>query len=479
MNMKRLILSLILVLAGMVAIAQNDTMYDRYDRYHYTKWYDECPQFYDSCTRFRMSTLGDVVATEVKEEYTPVPMKVKGLVAFVDKTSANEHSVYDYRLPEYMYLYQKIDDTLHLIDSLRWDTAAPKVMCWTRNPYTQDSDCCFAYEAYFSKPYMVDSVFAIGGSTYSNDNYWWEEMNDYWDLIYKHTRYVGMQEDTCWASMTHNCKPYGNLRYFDHGQWYDWTPHHYFRYGVYLAITDFYTLEVGSCDSTIGHVAGMGSGRYPEDAPVRIEAVADSGYHFTQWNDGNTDNPRIVMMTQDTVLIACFAMGVKRFDLDVRTENSLKGTVSGGGMYDSNQVATLTATANRHYRFDRWNDGDTANPRNIVVVSDSVFTAYFVSETSGEDTTQNAIRMAERMSVSIAPNPTSGRVRVSTDEPMRQVAVYDMAGKEVSVTVVDGQQPTADGEWSTDIDLADLPNGTYIVKVTTKTRTTTRKLIVE
>ena len=114
-----------------------------------------------------------------------------------------------------------------------------------------------------------------------------------------------------------------------------------------------------------------------------------------------------------------------------------------------------------------------------IYEGDTVRTGWMSVPFSTPDTATVGIAEAERLSVSIAPNPTSGRVRVSADEPMRQVAVYDMAGKEVSVTVVDGQQSTADGEWSTDIDLADLPNGTYIVKVATKTRTATRKLIVE
>ena len=465
--MKKTAIFTLIILSGMIAMAQNDTMYDRYDRYHYTKWYDECPQFYDSCTRYRISAIGDIATTEVKEEYTPVPMKVKGLVAFVDKLGPNEHSVFDYRLPEYLFLYQKIGDTLHLIDSLRWDTAAPKIMYWTRNPYTQEKDWCFAYEAYFDKPYTVDSVFAIGGSTYSNASYWWEEMGDYWDLIYKHTRYMGMQEDTCWASITHNCKPYGNLRYYEQGQWYNWSPGHFFRYGVYLAITDFYDLEVESCDSTMGHV--VGGGRYPEGAPVRLEAVADSGYRFTQWNDGDADNPRIVQLTQDTMLTACFAIGgpIPHYIVEAHTENSLNGTVSGGGIYDSSEVATLTATANSHYVFDRWNDGDTANPRNIVVVSDTAFTAYFVGES------QESIAEAESAHITLSPNPTSGKVKVSASEPMRQAAVYDMAGKEV----FSAKAVVPKTEW--DLDLSGLPSGTYIVKITTKSRTATRKLIVE
>ena len=36
-------------------------------------------------------------------------------------------------------------------------------------------------------------------------------------------------------------------------------------------------------------------------------ALANTGYHFVQWNDGNTDNPRIVTVTSNTTLTATFA----------------------------------------------------------------------------------------------------------------------------------------------------------------------------
>ena len=38
-----------------------------------------------------------------------------------------------------------------------------------------------------------------------------------------------------------------------------------------------------------------------------ISAVPEFGYHFVQWSDGNTDNPRTVMLTQDTMFTAMFA----------------------------------------------------------------------------------------------------------------------------------------------------------------------------
>ena len=463
--MRKTILFTALVLAVMMSSAQNDTMYDRYERYYYTKWYDECPQYYD--TAYTLFHLWPQVCNhiEIKEDYTPAPLKIKGLVAFVVKNPSNEHYIYDYRLPEYLYLYQKVGDSLRMVDSVRWDTAAPKTMFWHLNAFSNTTTECYAYEAYFTKPYTVDSVFAIGGSVYSNLFYYWEETDDYLDFIYRHTYYAGIEEQTCWGACRQNCRPYGTRWYYypDFDEWYTWTAGDCLAYGLYQAIVDLYSLETASCDSTMGHVAG--GGRFSEEASIRIEAVADSGYRFTQWSDGSTDNPRYVVLTQDTLLTACFELGVSSFLLTANSENSLKGTVSGGGIYDSNEVATLTATANSHYVFDRWNDGDTANPRNIVVVSDTAFTAYFVGES------QESIAEAESARITLSPNPTSGKVKVSADEAIRGIKVFDMAGKEVLSVVSSGR--------NVEIDMAGQPSGTYVVRLETEKGTAARKLIVE
>ena len=47
--------------------------------------------------------------------------------------------------------------------------------------------------------------------------------------------------------------------------------------------------------------------------------------------------------------------------------------------YPDSTYQTITAVANRGFRFSHWNDGVTDNPRTIFVTSDTVFTAYFDS----------------------------------------------------------------------------------------------------
>lgn len=53
------------------------------------------------------------------------------------------------------------------------------------------------------------------------------------------------------------------------------------------------------------------------------------------------------------------------------------GTVTGGGLYDSGTQIEVKATANSGYKFIRWSDGVTTNPRSVTVVANITYTAIF------------------------------------------------------------------------------------------------------
>ncbi len=117
----------------------------------------------------------------------------------------------------------------------------------------------------------------------------------------------------------------------------------------------------------------------PSGAVGQIQAVANTGYHFTQWSDGNTENPRTITVTQDAAYTAIFAADV--YALSVQSADADMGTVSGGGTYVYNTNATLTATPNAGYKFVQWQDGNTDNPRTITVTGDKTYTATFAAIT--------------------------------------------------------------------------------------------------
>ena len=65
-----------------------------------------------------------------------------------------------------------------------------------------------------------------------------------------------------------------------------------------------YTVSV-TCNADEGTV--FGAGTYAEGTEVTLAAIPNKGYEFIQWSDGNTDNPRKIVVTGDVNLAALFA----------------------------------------------------------------------------------------------------------------------------------------------------------------------------
>ena len=55
----------------------------------------------------------------------------------------------------------------------------------------------------------------------------------------------------------------------------------------------------------------------------------------------------------------------------------LNGVVTGSGVYQHGATATLTATPNEGYHFVQWSDGNTDNPRTMIIISDITLSAKF------------------------------------------------------------------------------------------------------
>ncbi|MBQ9417051.1 MAG: formylglycine-generating enzyme family protein [Bacteroidales bacterium] len=66
-----------------------------------------------------------------------------------------------------------------------------------------------------------------------------------------------------------------------------------------------YTIVVRSANEQRGIVSG--SGTYQKGDRITISATARSGYHFVQWDDQNTDNPRYIVVSHDATYTALFA----------------------------------------------------------------------------------------------------------------------------------------------------------------------------
>ena len=149
-----------------------------------------------------------------------------------------------------------------------------------------------------------------------------------------------------------------------------------------------YVLTLAVNNSEMGYVTG--SGTYEANSQVTIKAVPAIGYKFLQWSNGSKANPYTFNLTEDLTLTATFQMeGVANtYTITVLSADDSMGSVTGGDVYDEGETAVLEAIPNTGYRFTRWNDGNTDNPRNVVVTKNATYIASFEKIEDALDTVE-------------------------------------------------------------------------------------------
>ncbi len=140
---------------------------------------------------------------------------------------------------------------------------------------------------------------------------------------------------------------------------------------------DRYTITTKVNDAERGSVSGETTIEYLSN--VTLTATANFGYQFIQWSDGDTNNPRTVVLTKDTTFTAEFTYN--QYTITTEVNDAERGSVSGGTTIEYLSNVTLTATANYGYHFARWTDGNTENPRTVEVTGNKTYTAVFEKNT--------------------------------------------------------------------------------------------------
>ena len=144
-----------------------------------------------------------------------------------------------------------------------------------------------------------------------------------------------------------------------------------------------YTLTVRRNNSTLtnGSSTNIGdatfdvSAVYAAGTSVTIGCRPKSGYRFVQWNDGNTNSERTVVVNSD---ITYTATVIKTYRITAQDESAHHCSVRGTGVYDENSVAELTVVPFEGYMFSHWEDNSTDLPRYITVTEDKTVWAEAV-----------------------------------------------------------------------------------------------------
>ncbi len=207
--------------------------------------------------------------------------------------------------------------------------------------------------------------------------------------------------------------------------------------------TQNFTITVESADPTRGQA--FGGGTYQEGREVDIAAVAFSGYMFEKWQDGNTQNPRTITVTENATYTAYFVESSTVTYTVTLTSNPEQGTVSGGGTYISGTQATIQAFPNPGYVFTQWSDENTDNPRTFTVTSDVTLVAFFGTGVGEND----------EPTLMVYPNPAKESIRIIGIEANSQIEIYNSLGELVKVMSVSADQ---------EIGIRDLASGLYLVR---------------
>ena len=247
-----------------------------------------------------------------------------------------------------------------------------------------------------------------------------------------------------------------------------------------------YTLTL-SADETQGTIQTIKALSCNNNTAI-IYAHANVGYHFTSWSDGNTDNPRTLIMTQDKTLHANFAVSLYTFT--ATTEDQAKGTVvANNGSYQYGTEITMTATPADHYYFDHWNieQERTIQPTTIVAkfsVPDSWTDPYaWIWETGGNGHWEKLSRAngwlmyntnADNMNILLVPNGQSFNGQTE-DIKLTESACYiieDNNGNNPSVTKSYDCITTEDYAPRKDTITTTIYENPYTLTLTTNTKAT-------
>ncbi|MBR5677506.1 MAG: chitobiase/beta-hexosaminidase C-terminal domain-containing protein [Paludibacteraceae bacterium] len=155
------------------------------------------------------------------------------------------------------------------------------------------------------------------------------------------------------------------------------------------------TLTVSSNDESMGYVEvsdnyydDLGSGVYTfiPGTEVQLNAIQVSGYEFIKWSDDVLTYNRSFIITENVTLQAIFDVedtSVPTHFVDIYSFNEDMGTVNNvSGYWKEGKSFEVTATPKPGFRFVKWSDENTENPRIFTVgTADIEIYATFEAET--------------------------------------------------------------------------------------------------
>ncbi len=208
---------------------------------------------------------------------------------------------------------------------------------------------------------------------------------------------------------------------------------------------------------------------------LSLSAVADEGYKFVSWWDGNTEAERTYTMPAEAVTVSASfeAEEEPEPELYVLTitqpeHGEIMVTMAGeavesGAELEAGAELSLSAVADEGYKFVSWWDGNTEAERTYTMPAEAVT----VSATFKEDVANETAGM---LAVTVYPNPSDGLFHVEVGSAM-DAQVYTSAGRLLQTY-----------EWEEagkkEVDLQGRNSGTYYLRLIKGKQTEVIKLVI-
>ena len=206
-----------------------------------------------------------------------------------------------------------------------------------------------------------------------------------------------------------------------------------------------YTITVRSANTSMGTV--YGGGTYMANTVIEIGAIPEEGFYFTGWQDGDMNNPRTIIVTEDAEYEAHFSRTpTPTFTVTVYYDEN-QGFILGAGTYSAGSTASLAAIPADGYMFVKWSDETTDNPKEVLVDHDIVLAAFFTGTSVGENGFEN---------INLYPNPANDIIHIEGLEGEHEVQIYNAIGMLVMTTTLQGDS---------EINISDLPSGYYLIRI--------------
>ncbi len=175
-----------------------------------------------------------------------------------------------------------------------------------------------------------------------------------------------------------------------------------------------------------------GAGTFINDSTIIMVATANEGYSFVNWTlDGtpvSTDANYEFTMDGNQALVANFTL---QFVLGLSSNPAEGGTTTGGGLYDTGDNVTVTATPNTGYTFINWTEGLTIASTDATYAFQLAASRTLVANFESDTYTLNVT--AENGTVLKDPEKTdynSGEIVVLTATPATGYAFTGWTGNE-------------------------------------------------